>query len=306
MSFIRRIPVPIAALALGVASLGNLLGGYSPLARTVCGLIAGTLAALLLLRAAFDLAGVRADLRNPALLAVSPTLPMALMVLSTYLKPVAGGAAFALWSIALVVQFAIVGLFLTRVVAARDLGTVLPSWFVVFVGYVVGAVTSPAFSMEPVGRVLVLIGTLGYVAALPVVIYRMVKRGDLPEPVRPTVVIFAAPASLLLAGYLAVTDVKQAIVVYALLAVSAVSFAYALVCIPRILARGFHPGYAALTFPVVITAIALKQSAAFLTGSAAAVTIPGAALVAMDGFAVLLVGYVLARYVTHLVGTARA
>jgi exfoliative toxin A/B len=306
MSFIRRIPVPIAALALALATLGNLLANYSPTARLACGVTAAVLATLAVARLAFDFRGVMEELRSPAVLAVAPTFPMALMVLSTYLKPVAPTAAFGLWVFALGLQLVLVVLFVLRVAAARQLASVLPSWFIVFVGYVVGAVTSPAFSMQPVGTVLLYAGLVGYVVALPAVVYRMVKLGELPAPALPTIAIFTAPTSLCLVGYLAVTDAKQAAVVYALLALSALSLLFVIANLPRIAASGFHPGFAALTFPVVITAVALKQSAAFMTASGAGLTVPPIAVSVMDAAAVLTVAYVFIRYVFHLAAPAQA
>lgn len=301
MSFITRIPVPIAALALAVASLGNLVAGYSPVARVVCGWLSAGLVLLALLRLAADSKAVLAELKVPAVLAVAPTFPMALMVLSTYLKPVSPQAAFGLWAFALVLQLVLVGAFVARVVAARQLAMVLPSWFIVFVGYVVGAVTSPAFSMQALGTVLLYAGLLGYLVALPLVVYRMVKLGELPAPALPTLAIFTAPTSLCLVGYLAVTEAKEPVVVYALLAASVVSLLFVLLSLPKIAKTGFHPGFAALTFPVVITAIAIKQSAAFLSGAGALVTVPSIAVSLMDAFAILVVGYVAVRYFMHLV-----
>lgn len=300
MPFIRRIPVAMSALALGLAALGNLLAPYSPEVRLVCGAIAAICALLLLARLILDFAGVRAELKNPAALAVAPAFPMALMLLATYLKPYAGAAAFGLWAVALALQLAIVALFIARLVTVKSLAGCLPSWFLIFVGYVVGAVTSPAFEMQPLGRVLLYAGVAGYLVALPLIVLGLRRADALPAPALPTMAIFAAPSSLCLVGYLAVTDAKQAWIVYVLLAISAISLVYVFTHLPGILKLGFHPGFAALTFPFVITAIALKQSGAFLAKSGAALAIPSAAIMLMDAFAAVMVVYVLARYVMHL------
>ena len=95
MPFIRRIPVAMSALALGLAAMGNLLAAYPPIVRTICGAAATIVVALLVLRLVTDFAGLAEDLKSPANLAVAPAFPMALMVLATYLKPLAATAA--LW-----------------------------------------------------------------------------------------------------------------------------------------------------------------------------------------------------------------
>lgn len=300
MSILKRIPVPVAAVALALATLGNLLATYSPALKTACGAISGLLVISLLARVALDMPGVKAELGNPAALAIAPALPMALMVLSTYLKPVIGQAAFALWAAALLIQAAIMVLFITRHVVRLVPATILPSWFIVLVGFVVAAVTSPAFALEPLGSVLVWIGLAGYAAGLGLLAYRFAKVGDLPAPAAPTVAILIAPPSLCLAAYLAVAPAKQPVVIYALLAAMAISLVYVLVKLPGILRAGFQPTWAALTFPFAITAVAFKLSAGFFAKTGTGTAIPPVAVQAFELLAVALVLLVLVRYVMHV------
>ena len=301
MSFIRRVPLPMSALALGLAALGNLLLPYSPAVRAACGLAAAVVACFVALRIVLDLSGVRAELRNPAALAGLPAFFMALMVLSTYVKPYAPIPAKGLWVAALVLQLLVTAVFMTRHVVPFSVSKALPGWFLIFVGFVVASVTSPAFDVQPVGRLLLYAGVIGYVAVMPVIAYRMLKGGALPAPALPTVAMFAAPPSLLLVGYLAVSQVRQTAVIYVLLAIVAASLLYVLTSLPRIIGGGFHPSYAALTFPVVISAIALKQSNLFLAGTATGPVIPKVGIVAMDVFATAMVLFVMAHYAVHFV-----
>jgi len=300
MSLIRRVPIPMSALALGMASLGNLLLPYSPELRVVCGLIAAAVALLVVLRVAFDLASVRAELRNPATLAVLPAFFMAMMLLATYVKPYASGVASSLWFIALALQLGVVAVFVTRFIVPFDLTTVMPTWFLVFVGFVVASVTSPAFGMQALGRFLLYAGMLGYLAVLPTVLYRTIRGPALPQPALPTIAILAAPPSLLLVGYLAVAQEKLAVVVYTLLAVAAVSLLYVLASLPKVLRLSFCPTCAALTFPFVISAIALRQAAAFIATTQSGPVIPDIAVSLLDGLAAVMVLYVLARYTAFL------
>lgn len=299
MRLVKRIPIAMSALALGVAGLGNLLAPYSPLVRPACGVIAVALVALIGLRCIVDSRGVAAELGTPAGLAVLPALFMALMLLATYLAPIAHSIALALWMAAVIAQLMTTAVFLKRFLPSLDMAHVLPSWFLIFVGYVVASVTSPAFSMLPLGRVLLWAGLLGYVAALALVTYRVTRGAALPEPALPTLAIYAAPPSLCLAGYLAVTADKQPAIVYTLLVAAAMSMAYVLMRLPRILRLKFYPSYAALTFPFVITAIAIKQSSAFLAASGG-LEIPALAVQAAELTAAAMVVYVFARYIMFL------
>lgn len=299
MGLIKRIPIAMSALALGVAGLGNLLASYSPLIRPACGTVVIALVALIGVRCIADTKGVATELGTPGGLAVLPALFMALMLLATYLAPIAYTPALGLWFAAVAAQLFTTAVFAWRYLPSLDMAHVLPSWFLIFVGYVVASVTSPAFSMQPLGRALLYAGVLGYVGALALVTYRVARGAALPEPALPTLAIYAAPPSLCLAGYLAVTGDKQPTIVYVLLAASALSMAYVVTRLPRILRLKFYPSYAALTFPFVITAIALKQSTAFLTASGG-IAIPPAAVQVAELTAAAMVVYVFARYVMFL------
>lgn len=294
----------MSALALALATLGNLLSGYVPVARPMCGILSAALVLLLSLRFALDSANVRTELKNPAQLSVLPAYFMALMVLATYLKPIAPTVAWLIWVSALMLQAVLTLAFAGRFLLSFEIAKVLPSWFIVFVGYVVASVTSPAFEAQSVGRTLLYAGLVGYAVTLAVVVYRMRAVGALPDPALPTVAIFAAPPSLCLVGYLAVVEVKQAPVVYALLALSVCSLIYLALRLPRILGLAFQPSLAALTFPVVISAVAMKQSAAFFQAAATGVAIPEAIVLLMSVAAAGVVAYVLARYVVYLLAPA--
>jgi len=306
MALIRRVPLTMAALALGLAGLGNLLSSYSTALKSICGVTAAAAAVLILARMALDSARVRSELRNPAALAVFPAFFMAVMLLATYVKPYAAMPATVVWMVALALQLLVSATFMVRLVRSFDVSQALPGWFLAFVGFVVGSVTSPVFDAVPLGRVLLYAGFGGYAIALPVVGYRMLKHGDVPEPALPTVAIFAAPPSLLLVGYLTVVPARDSYVVYLLLAMTGLSLAYVFWRLPRILRLGFCPSCAALTFPFVISAIALKQAQALFASTDAGPLFPHAILLAIDILAAAMVVYAFARYAVFFLVPVKA
>lgn len=299
-SLIRKVPIAMSAIALALASLGNLLATYSPALRVTCGIVASALVLLVTLRIVTDFQAVLEELRTPATLAVFPAFFMALMQLATYIKPFAVGAATVLWGAAVALQLLVTAVFVQRFVFSLKLDQVLPSWFLIFVGYVVASVTSVPFAMQPAGRVLLYAGMLGYAVVLPLVVYRMLKVGDVPEPARATIAIFAAPPSLCLVGYLAVAESKNATVVYVLLAAAAVSLLYVFYRLPGILRLRFYPSVSALTFPFVISAIAFKQAGVFLGRAGAALPALDVLAPTMLVFATAMVLYVFVRYAIFL------
>ena len=94
---IKKVPTPLCGVMLGTAALGNLLQSYSESIRYVCGVFAAFLLVLVLLKLIMFPGAVKEDMNNPIMASVSGTFPMALMILSTYVKPFIGQAAYYIW-----------------------------------------------------------------------------------------------------------------------------------------------------------------------------------------------------------------
>jgi exfoliative toxin A/B len=225
---------------------------------------------------------------------------MALMLLCAYVKPYLGAAATVIWYAALAVHILIMVLFAVRFVVKLKIQAVFPSWFVTGVGVTVASVTCPAFGARILGQVLFFVGAALYAALIPLVIYRLVKLSPLPEPARPTIAIFAAPASLLTVAYLAAFENPPAWPVYILLVFAAASYVFVTVNMAFMLKLKFSPAYAAFTFPYVISAIAFKQGNAVLAanGITAFSFVPAAA----EWIAAAAVVYVIIRYAVFFAG----
>lgn len=303
---IRKMPLAASGLALGLAGLGVLLKPLSPLAWSVCGALALTLIALLIARFMLDPKPTWEEALTPVVHSTLPAFFMSLTLLSTYLVPVAKGAATALWWVVLVAQLAVSLAFAVKYLPKLELKAVLPSWFLVFVGFVVSAVTSPAFGTQRVGAALVWIGLAGYAVSLPLVVARLVKVGELPTPAAPLVAITTAPPALLIAGYLSASPSPEPWLVMALLGFWAISFIFVLAKAPAVLRLGFLPSMGALTFPVVISATALTKAAKALAGSGWLASVVGVLAPSVTILAAIVVIYVSARYAAYLVKLARS
>ncbi|MBQ7215447.1 MAG: hypothetical protein IJS39_05635 [Synergistaceae bacterium] len=170
---------------------------------------------------------------------------------------------------------------------------VFPSWFIVYVGIAVASVSAPVVGRLDIGQYAFWFGLVTYVLLVVVVCRRVWGVGEIPAPALPTTVIFAAPASLLLAGYMVAFPEKDARMVYALLVCSVVFWAVGMVYLAKTCRGGFLPSHSAYTFPLVISGLAVKMSAGF-TGLAWQVrfcdvqTVIAAAVVVW-----VLVGYVM-------------
>lgn len=293
---IKKLPVPSAGLMLGLAAGGNLVVQLSPALRLIMGGISAIIFILLALKLIMFRAIVAKELENPLIASVSPTFSMGIMLLSVYIKPFAPDAALAMWIAAISIHIGLILFFSRRYLLHFNKDAVMPSWFVVYVGIAAASVTSPAFSMKSAGQAFFWVGMIGYLLLLPFVIRKLGKINTIPEPALPSITIFCAPASLLLAGYMNSFDSKSLILIAALVIVSQLSYLYVLTKLPSLLKFKFYPSYSALTFPMVITATSIKAASNYFEGLGSLKHIA-----AVETFiASIMVFYVLIRYIRFL------
>lgn len=266
MNTLKKLPYPIAGTALGFAALGNLLASYHPLLKTGSGTIAAILILALIVKIIRLPESFPEAMENPMIASTMATFPMTLMILSTY--PAKGPMALTIWIIGLILHSALIVWFTGRfILKGFDFKKVFPSWFILFVGIVAASVAAPYHGQKTVGTLAFWFGLAAYLILLALVSYRMIKKGKLPDPARPTLVIYAAPASLLLAGYMNSVESKSLPLVYFLLALSIFFYLFSLVSLPNLLTLPFFPSYSSFTFPFVISAIAIRSTQGFFTKS---------------------------------------
>ena len=304
---IKKVPIPTAGVALGLAALGNLLQPYAEVAHIVCGALSLLLVAMIVAKVVLFPSMIRDDLQNSIFASVSATFFMTLMQLAGYLAPVAIVPAFGLWCAAIAGHFILMGWFTAHFIRRFKLAEVFPTYFICYVGIIVAAVTSPVFGMEAFGRGIFWFGLACFAVLLATVVARYLKH-EIPEPARPLFCIFAAPMGLSLVGYLAVTPNPDPLFVGVLMGLGQVMLVGVATQLPKFLALKFYPSYAAMTFPFVISAMALGKGMQALY--AAGVTIPALpmveALIALETvFAAVMVTYVFAHYMRFFFGTPK-
>lgn len=261
---IKKVPVPLCGVMLGFAALGNLLQSYGEGIRYICGLVAAFLLILVLLKLILFPQMIKEDMNNPIMASVAGTFPMTLMLLSTYVKPFIGSVAIYIWFFAIGLHIALIVYFTMKFVVKLQMPKVFASYFIVYVGIAVAAVTAPAYEQLGVGTAAFWFGFVTLIALLILVTMRYIKCPQVPEPAQPLICIYAAPTSLCIAGYVQSVTPKSKGFMLAMLAVATVLYLFALVKAIGYLKLKFYPSYAAFTFPFVISAIATKQTMACL------------------------------------------
>ena len=259
---IKKVPMPVCGVMLGAAALGNLLQSYSEGIRYVCGIFAAFLLVLALLKLVMFPGMIKEDMKNPIMASVAGTFPMALMILSTYVKPFIGQGAYYIWLFAIALHIVLIVCFTVKFVVKLQMPKVFASYYIVYVGIAVAAVTAPAYEKLAIGSAAFWFGFVTLILLLVLVTYRYVKYKEVPEPAKPLICIYAAPTSLCIAGYVQSVMPKSYNFLIAMLVVATIIYIFALVKAVGYLKLPFYPSYAAFTFPFVISAIASKQTMA--------------------------------------------
>ncbi len=291
------IPLPLSGVMLGFAALGNLLQSYGEWLRTICGAVSFVLFVLLVLKFLVLPASLKEDMKNPVTASVSATFPMGMTLLTVYAKPFLGVVSLWLWWLAIALHTTLIVYFTVTFLLNLQLQKVFASYYIVYVGIVVGSVTAPAYAMQPFGIALFYFGFASLVLLLGLVFYRYIKYKEVPEPARPLFCISAAPTSLCLAGYLQSAGEKLQAWLIVLPVLAGLIYLIVLAKLPQFLKLKFYPSYAAFTFPFVITGVAFKQLAGFYIKAGTPVPVLNIVSVVLTVIAAALAVYALIRYV---------
>lgn len=294
----------MAGLMLALAAAGNLVLSYGNAYRNIFGIISAVVMLLLTIKVVTMPKSLGEGFENPVIASVMPTFSMGLMILSTYIKPYIASAAYGVWLIGLILHIVLIIYFTKKYILNFNMKKVFPSYFIVYVGIVSASVTAPAFGLAHWGQYIFWFGFIAYLLLLPLVVHRVFTVSEIPEPAIPTLTIFAAPASLCLAGYLNSFQEKNIMIVGLLGTLSIIMFIAVMLYVPKMLKLQFYPSYSAFTFPFVITAIAIKGTNGFLANIGRGIPSLIYLVKFLELWAVMMVIYVLIRYVGFIVSSA--
>ncbi len=298
---IKRIPTPIAGLMLALAALGNLIASYGSAYRYVLGGLSLILMLLLCIKGISMPEKLAGEFKNPLLASVMPTFSMGLMILATYIKPYSATMAYGFWFSGLGLHIILILLFTKRHMLNLKIKSVYPSYFIVYVGIVVASVTAPAFDMVKWGQAIFYFGFLSYLLLLPIVLYRVFIIKGLVEASIPSLTIFAAPASLCLAGYLNSFQDKNMYILGVLILLSLVMFIGVILQMPKMLGIKFYPSYSAFTFPFVITGVAMKGLYGFLAAGGRQISYLLYLVKFLEFWSLAIVIYVFVGYIKDII-----
>ena len=297
---IKKLPLPISGVILGFAALGNLLQSYSEAIRLICGIVSLILGLLLIFKAILYPSIFKEDMQNPIMAGVSATFPMAIMLLSTYIKPLIGQPAIFIWYFGILLHIILIAYFTIKFIFNFDIKKVFTPYFIVYVGLAVSSVSAPIFEKTTIGTLSFWFAFIMCMLLLIIVTYRYSKYKEIPNPAKPLFCIYAAPVSLCLAGYIQSVQIKSLLMVVFLAILSFIIYIMVLLKLPEYLKTQFFPSYSAFTFPFVISAIAMKMTMAYLTKLGYTIVILKYIVLLQTIIAILLVIYTLYRFILFL------
>lgn len=256
---IEKIPIPICGLILAFLSLGNLLNDTHPLLKVICGIIGIVLLILILSKLVSYPKKIKEDFKNPIIASNSGTFSMSLMILSTYISPFMPIIAYGIWILGVALHILLIVYFTYHFIIRNfNISTVYPSYWIVFVGITMGAITAHAHNLDEIGFIFFLVGFIGMIFTFPLVIYRYINYKDIPNANKPLICIFTAILSILIVGYLnSYNDISIEFLMIMYI-FACIFYIFALTKLIEYRNLDFYPSFAAFTFPFVISGLATK------------------------------------------------
>lgn len=297
MNIIKILPVPVSGLILALLSLGNLLQDIHPNIRYLFGTIGAIFMVLMILKVILYPEDIKNDFENPVILSSSGTFSMSLMLLSTYLLPFIPSIAYIIWIIGIGLHILLMIYFTYRFIMHDfDILTVYPTYWIVYVGITMGAITAPLHGLPEIAFICFIIGFISMLLTTPLIIYRYIKFPSIPDSNKATTCIYTALFSILIVGYSnsAPTISNEFLII--LYAIACIFYIFAFYKLIEYRNLDFYPSFSAFTFPFVISALATK---AFIkiVGSNMLLSL---VLTFETLIAVVLVFFVLSEYIKYL------
>lgn len=256
-------PLAFSGLLLGGLGFGNLLTSYQPTIGTIIRLIFFLLWLCFTASILIHWKSTLHQLQKAPALAGFATYPMSSMQVALLFKN--GSLALfssLIWWVALLLHVGLIFSFTYLYVLKKRWDLLGPTWTVLYVGITMATVTAEVVGRSTLGKAIwtfgLVVGILLFLALFKPILALLSQK-----TLAPAWAILAAPLSLLLFGSIRL-DIIGANPF--LLLASQLLYFWVLFLIPKIFQNPFHPTFSALTFPLVISATALRASqVSFLT-----------------------------------------
>lgn len=243
------------------------------------------------------------EMKDPILGGFYPTIDMALFVLMGYLLPYLPSVAKIVWLVGIAFHLTYFAVFFGSRIKNFKMRHMLPSWNVVLVGVCVASVGSKGMGFPHIAEFLTWFGIVCYLPFYPFMLYRVyVHKHKIEVPAAATIGIMAAPSSLVLASYLTTNTTHVPFILWYLILTSIFNIVMVYIEIPKFIKQGFKAGYAAFTFPLAISMLAMWKTGVLMGKTSA---IAGTIFKTISNIELILgslvIGYVAINFIILLV-----
>jgi exfoliative toxin A/B len=262
---LENYPIGICGTSLAFITLSNcwLVNGIKFL-KPISIIFAICTLSLMLLRIVLFPKKILDEIKNPVLGSFYPTIDMAGLLIAAYFLDIAPSLSKVLWLICIAVHGFLFIVFLGFRIKNFKITDMIPSWFVILIGVVVASASSKGMGYPLLAQYLFYFGFFWYVVAWPVMLYRIYRCEKLEEHKLPTIGVMAAPGSLCIVGYLTSFANPNPYILGFLILTSLFNLVLVYTYITDFLKKGFKPTYAALTFPLAISVLAMYKTSTYL------------------------------------------
>ena len=262
MNIIKNLPLAITGLILAILSLGKIYTDFS----SIFFIIGSILIFLVLLKLVLHFDTFNNELNNLIALSTFGTFSMALMLFSTYLKtlfmPLSESIAIGIWILGIIIHLSIFILFTKNYVLKNfDIENVFATWWIVYIGITMAAITAPAYNLQQYGFIFFGIGFILMIPTLILVSYRYLKFTAIEDKNKPFICIYTALFSILIAGYVNALPINGNFlsIIYIIACIFYIFAIYQAIRLLILERLQFMPSFSAFTFPFVISAIATDE-----------------------------------------------
>ena len=262
MNIIKNLPLAITGLILAILSLGKIYTDFS----SIFFIIGSILIFLVLLKLVLHFDTFNNELNNLIALSTFGTFSMALMLFSTYLKPlfmpISQSIAIGIWILGIIIHLSIIILFTKNYVLKNfNIENVFATWWIVYIGITMAAITAPAFGLSQYGFVFFGIGFILMMPTLILVSYRYLMFTSIDDQYKPFICIYTALFSILIAGYVNALPINGNFlsIIYIIACIFYIFAIYQAIRLLILERLQFMPSFSAFTFPFVISAIATDE-----------------------------------------------
>ncbi|USH04237.1 TDT family transporter [Grimontia kaedaensis] len=259
----RFIPTAQSSLAMAFFGLGVAWSLYHPITGHLTRPILSTIGILLIgpvwLKYIFEPKRFFQDLRDPLYGSLMAPMTMSLLLMADFLAEVNVSVAAVVWYPAMAMHIFMMCYFLFYQLKNFEKCNIYPSWFLYPVGLISSTLAGPKLGFDNESALLAHICIGAYFCMLPFVLYRLCFLESLPRNSRPVLAIMAAPVNLALTAYLVNMPNPDPVLAGALAGVGIMMTLFVYLCYIDLLKEPFQPTLAALTFPSVISAVAMER-----------------------------------------------